>query len=255
MKKWFIGMLVVCSALLMVVGPAAAEDAGPFHILHKQGAIYNSNTGWNINTPPYYAGSDWAVDFTYTSEGVSILHQDGAIWNATTGWNMASPPYYAGSGYARAIEYVRDLTGCWGLQLTEFETDYNETVGDYVLERDLCEYPYSYIVIEWQNGTRFGGAIVHYDVEDGCESINFEGTIVGDHFYAVAHNIEGDPGDECEVLDTLSGLVFWDDVDECWMLKGSYVGADLECDLGGEAAFFGAFIAWPETTCECPPPD
>lgn len=254
-KRWFAGM-VVCLAVLLASAAVAQMDPGPFHILHKQGAIYNSNTGWNLSTPPYYPGSDWAVDFVYNSQGVSILHRDGAVWNSDTGWNLNTPPYFAGTAYARALEYLRDVTGCWGMQMTQFETHLDGTVGAYVLDRDLIEYPYVYFEVEWQTGTRFGGTMVYYDGEECDDEILFEGTIIGDHFTAVAHNLEGEAGvDQCEVLDIITGLVFWNDAETRWEVKGSIVGADVECDATNEAGFFGAFIAWPETICECPPPE
>lgn len=44
-----------CLAALVLEGSNCA-------ILHKDGAIYDSMDGWNVNTPPYYPGSNYAVD-------------------------------------------------------------------------------------------------------------------------------------------------------------------------------------------------
>jgi hypothetical protein len=105
MKKW-IGCLVAFVALLVAGAAVAQMDSGPYHILHKDGAIYNSDTGWIVTTPPYYPGTDWAADFLYSPEGVSILHRDGALWNESSGWIVTAPPYYPGTGYARALNYT-----------------------------------------------------------------------------------------------------------------------------------------------------
>jgi hypothetical protein len=254
MKRWFGGMIVVCAAMLLLAGADMAQgmNPGPFNILHRAGAIYEAGTGWNYQAfNPGLAEGDWAVDFVYNSQGVSILHRYGAVWTSSDGWDYSG--FLAGNDYARALEYLRDLGECWGLQLTDFET-YDSGSGVFVLDRDMAVYPEAYIQIDWQTGTRFGGNIVFYDGE-ACEEISFEGTIIGDHFTAVAHNTEGTPGeDACEVLDIISGLVFWNDTESRWEIKGSYVGADLFCDLGTEAGFFGAFIAWQESVCQCPPP-
>jgi hypothetical protein len=75
-------------------------------ILHKDGAIYDSATGWLVTTPPYYPGTTWAVDMKLSGSGYVILHKDGAIWSTSAGWVMTTPPYYAGSNYARALQLV-----------------------------------------------------------------------------------------------------------------------------------------------------
>jgi hypothetical protein len=255
MKRWFTGMVVVCAAVLLLAGAAVAQmNPGPFHILHKYGQVYDSASGtFDLSGKVVALSPDgWAVDFVYNSQGASILHRYGGVWTTSSGWDLSA--HFAGIDYARALEYLRDLTGCWGLQITEFETHYDGTVTAYVLDRDMAEYPLAYILVEWQTGTRFGGTIVYYEgEEEGCDEIPFEGTIIGDHFTAVAHNTESYDDTTCEVLDIITGLVFWNDDDERWELKGFYGGADLECNTGGEAGFFGAFIAWPETSCVCPP--
>jgi len=263
--------MVVCAAMLMAVGPAATQPpppSGPFNILHKDGAIYNSTAGWNMATPPYYAGKAWAVDFTYTCEGVSILHQDGAIWNATAGWNMATPPYYAGSGYARAVEYVRDLTGCWGLEWFQWETVIDQDETNYDLEKQYIYYPFIHAQVTQQIGTRlFGQAVVYeqsgpYGPE--CQYLPFEGTVIGDHVtifvgeYGYAVPVEGSQYDLERIKLTLVGLVFWDDEDAEWEIRGSFVGTELPppgsleptCTENGR---WGSFNMWPEEVCDCPP--
>jgi len=100
MKRYIV--LVIC---LVVVIVAARGWAAPYHILHKDGAIYDSETGWIVSTPPYYPGIDWAVDFLYDpDDGNKILHRDGAVWSEGSGWIITAPPYYPGTGYARALD-------------------------------------------------------------------------------------------------------------------------------------------------------
>jgi len=95
------GFFVIC---LLVVAIAGTGWAGPYRILHKQGAIYNTDTGWTMTTPPYYPGSNWTVDMVSDSQGVTILHKDGALWQEVGGWDMSTPPYYPGSAYAQALD-------------------------------------------------------------------------------------------------------------------------------------------------------
>jgi len=99
MKKYV--SLVIC--LLVVIIAARGWAAEPYRILHKDGAIYDSATGWLLTAPPYYPGTAWAVDFLYNRLGVSVLHRDGAIWNSDSGWILSNPPYYPGTDYARAL--------------------------------------------------------------------------------------------------------------------------------------------------------
>jgi len=237
--------MVFCALVFLVAGVAAAQmDAGPYHILHKKGAIYDSDTGWNLNTPPYYAGSDWAVDFIYNSQGVSILHRDGAIWNETAGWDMTV--YYPTSDYATALEYLRDLTGCWNVRsaIWDFwESDPGTIGGDHEY-RDETE---QYILITDQVGTRIYGQTCEW-VGEGWECDLFEGTVIGDHVTIVQHNSDAE-GDR---ITTFVGLVFWDETRGCWALKGNCTGTDL-IDVGGEAGGFGGFEAW--KGLPCPPPD
>jgi len=101
MKKYV--FLVIC---LLVVIVADRGWAAPYRILHKDGAIYDSVSGWITTSPPYYPGTAWAVDFLYNSQGVNVLHRDGAVWNELYGWNVNAPPYYPGTDYARALDYT-----------------------------------------------------------------------------------------------------------------------------------------------------
>jgi len=53
---------------------------------------------------PYYPGNVWAVDMKLEEGGSMILHKDGAIYNSVTGWVITTPPYYPGSNYAVDLE-------------------------------------------------------------------------------------------------------------------------------------------------------
>jgi len=74
-------------------------------ILHKDGALWNSVTGWTISTPPYYPGTAYAVDLEYRANGsYLILHKDGAVYDSATNWRMTTPPYYPGTAWAVDLE-------------------------------------------------------------------------------------------------------------------------------------------------------
>lgn len=76
-----------------------------FAILHRDGAVYNSDTNWNYSS--YYAGTAWVVDMEFDDSGDHVLlHKDGALWRSSGGWLLTTPPYYPGSNYARALELV-----------------------------------------------------------------------------------------------------------------------------------------------------
>ena len=75
-------------------------------ILHKDGAIYDSATGWLLTAPPYYPGTNYAVDLKLGQGGYVLLHRDGAVWSSSGGWTLTAPPYYPGTAYARALELV-----------------------------------------------------------------------------------------------------------------------------------------------------
>jgi hypothetical protein len=77
-------------------------------ILHKDGALWNSATGWTLTAPPYYPNLAWAVDLEYRSNGsYVILHKDGAVCNYTSGWSWttSAPPYYPGLNWAVALKF------------------------------------------------------------------------------------------------------------------------------------------------------
>jgi hypothetical protein len=74
----------------------------PIHIiLHRDGAIWSSDTGWNVSTPPYYPGTAYAKALEVRDDAsYVILHYDGAIYDSAAGWVMTSPPYYPGTAWA-----------------------------------------------------------------------------------------------------------------------------------------------------------
>jgi len=73
-------------------------------ILHQDGALWSSETGWEVTTPPYYPGTGYARDLELLADGYLILHRDGAIYDSATGWIVTTPPYYPGTAYARDLE-------------------------------------------------------------------------------------------------------------------------------------------------------
>jgi len=240
MKRWFVGVAVFLG--IFVAGAAMAQmDPGPYHVLHKDGAIYNSDSGWILTAPPYYPGTTWVVDFLYNSQGLSILHRDGAIWNSNSGWILSAPPYYPGTGYAKALEYQRDVTGCWGFNDAGSRIEYVYPSGPYQATRQNNQFPNSYVDIQSQYGTRLAGEIVTYD--DGCNHMPFEGTIIGDLITLVC------PADSL----TVTGLLFWNGGEGRWEIRGSVIANSLDTLPGGNG-FFSNFHAWPETGCQCPPP-
>jgi hypothetical protein len=256
MNRWGRAFTLFFILMAVLTGTAVAQmDPGPYHILHRDGAVYNSDTGWTLSSPPYFPGADWVVDFTYNSQGMSILHKDGAIWNSSSGWILSSPPYYAGSAYAKAMEYLRDVTGCWGMSYVEYTAEYDAGEGVYELQRNSHEFPDLYIDIQNQYGTRLEGQVVGYKPMEGCMYLDLEGTINGDHFSIVAEKIEGAPGEQCQISLNAQGVVTWNDIESRWEIKGNIVGCEVWCDQGNPTGFFGVFVAWPETTCTCPPPD
>jgi hypothetical protein len=74
----------------------------PIHIiLHRDGAIWSSETGWDVSAPPYYPGTDYARALELREDAsYAILHRDGAIYDSATGWLTTSPPYYPGTTWA-----------------------------------------------------------------------------------------------------------------------------------------------------------
>jgi len=83
-------------------------------ILHRDGAIWFSDTGWLTDTPPYYPGSDYARDMEIRGDGnYVILHKDGEIYDSETGWSYTwcpNPPYCwnIGCSCARDVEYKQN---------------------------------------------------------------------------------------------------------------------------------------------------
>jgi len=73
-------------------------------ILHRDGALWSSDTGWEVNTPPFYPGTAYAKDLELLADRYLILHQDGAIYDSVSGWNVNTPPYYPGTEYAVELE-------------------------------------------------------------------------------------------------------------------------------------------------------
>ncbi len=73
-------------------------------ILHRDGAIWYSDTGWELGTPPYYVDTDYARALELVEGGYLILHKEGAIYDSVDGWNMSTPPYYPGSEWAVDLE-------------------------------------------------------------------------------------------------------------------------------------------------------
>jgi hypothetical protein len=81
----------------------------PIHIiLHRDGAIWSSETGWTLTTPPYYPGSDYARALAVRTDRYIILHKDGAIYDSVGNWNVSTPPYYPGSNYAVDLKVTGD---------------------------------------------------------------------------------------------------------------------------------------------------
>jgi len=82
------------------------HNANFFTILHRDGAVYDSASGWNIAMPPYYPGTGYAQAVQHKSGKTNyvILHKDGALWDSETGWLLTTPPYYPGTAYARDLE-------------------------------------------------------------------------------------------------------------------------------------------------------
>jgi len=75
-------------------------------ILHRDGAIWSSETGWNTATPPYYPGTGYARALALVGAGYKILHRDGAIYDSVNGWVTTSPPYYPGTDYAVDLKVI-----------------------------------------------------------------------------------------------------------------------------------------------------
>jgi predicted outer membrane repeat protein len=93
-----------------IVDMGADEYLLAYAVLHQDGAIWFSNSGWLLDQPPYYSMTGYARDLEFTSTGYVVLHKDGALWSSGAGWMLGTPPYYPGSDYARALELRADGT-------------------------------------------------------------------------------------------------------------------------------------------------
>jgi hypothetical protein len=82
------------------------EFAAVYVILHRDGALWSSATGWDTATPPYYPGTAYAQALKlWENGGYLLLHRDGAYIVGLLGlglgvWNTSSPPYYPGTPWA-----------------------------------------------------------------------------------------------------------------------------------------------------------
>jgi len=69
--------------------------------LHKDGALWNSSSGWTTTQPPYYPTTDYARALQVRADNsYVILHKDGAIYDYASGWITTTPPYYPGTVWA-----------------------------------------------------------------------------------------------------------------------------------------------------------
>jgi len=97
------------SGLDNVSRPATPPPPEKLVILHKCGACWWPDTGWDVGNP-YTAGFAWAVDWEFhpinPGEYV-ILHKAGAVWKSWLGtggnWDTGDP-YTPGGDWARDIE-------------------------------------------------------------------------------------------------------------------------------------------------------
>jgi len=96
--------IAIGSSYRVIVFEGPQSLVSNYTILHRDGAIWSSDTGWEMGTPPYYPGSDYARDLEFSGSTYHILHRDGAICDSTPAWNLRTPPYYPGSDYAVNLE-------------------------------------------------------------------------------------------------------------------------------------------------------
>ena len=102
--KRHVATCVIMACVLIGGGLLSAQRCEGVTILHRDGAIWSSDSGWVLTTPPYYPGTSYAMDIAYRADGTyGILHTDGAIWDSSRGWLMDAPPYYPGTAYAQAL--------------------------------------------------------------------------------------------------------------------------------------------------------
>lgn len=254
MSKRWLGCLVVCVVLLMAA-TAMAVPPNPYHVLHKEGAVYDPNSGWNMSTPPWYPGNDWAVDFLYRPGGpFAILHKDGAIYDSEYGWNLTSS-YYPGTNYARAFEHVTELSGCWcssdaAWNLTKTAAPQHHAEG----------YPNAYISITQDNRM----ITVHHCSWNGAayECGDDSGNVFGNQIVLTAGSLGGP--NSCSWTENLAGQYYWDYAADCYGIVLSRVRSDYYCagtSLGQEEGEYGVVSmkqkyytgsAW--VPCQCPPP-
>jgi len=254
MKRWFAGLIVFLVLLPAGAVIALAVPPSPYHILHRDGAIYDPHTGWVTSAPPYYPGTDYAVDFLYRAAGpFVILHRDGAIYDSEYGWD--STHYYPGTNYARALEYIVDLSGCWCASTG----DWTVTPGN--AAHHVAGYPGAYVTITQTDRTMTVQYCEWTGVVWECEDVG--GTQFGNHIVLSA----GDPGgaNSCSWTDNLAGQYYWDYTADCYGIVLSRVKSDFVCQgssLGQEQGEFGVVSmkqkyysggAW--VPCVCPPPD
>jgi len=265
MKKICFACMVVMVVVLLA-GAAVAQTALGFQILHKAGGIYHYDTGWELSTPPYYPGTDWAVDFMYGPMGAVILHRDGAIWESGTGWNMNTPPYYPGSDYARALTALKDLSGCWcaysggwriweGVELTPDE--------EYVIHGDhhFIAYPGAYAVVT-QTGSTLTVNYCEWDddiMDYECKVLS--GSLIGNQI--VIPQGDSPAPNACSWGHELVGSFFWHPGRSEFGIQLASVQSDYFCQgaaVGGEKGEFGVITLWQRyfdgetwVPCVCPP--
>jgi hypothetical protein len=255
MKRWFAGLVVFLVILLANAVIALAAPPNPYHVLHRDGAIYDPYSGWVMGAPPYYPGTDYAVDFLYRAGGAfAILHRDGGIYDSEYGWNLTS--YYPGTNYARALEYLVELSGCWcasdaGWNLKKTESPQHHAEG----------YPNAYVTITQANRM----ITLHHCWWTGAafECGDVAGNVFGNQIILSA----GDPGDanSCSWTLDLAGQYYWDATADCYGIQLSQIQSDYLCQgtsAGQEEGLFGVInlkqkyysgSAW--VPCVCPPGD
>jgi len=75
-------------------------------VLHKDGALWSSDTGWTLTMPPYYAGTAYAQALQVRGdESYVILHKEGAVYDSASGWITTTPPYYPGTAWAVDLKF------------------------------------------------------------------------------------------------------------------------------------------------------
>jgi hypothetical protein len=230
-----------------------AVPPSPYHVLHRDGAINDVNSGWITSAPPYYPGTDYAVDFLFRAGGpYAILHRDGAIYDSEYGWDLRF--YYPGLNYARALEYLAELSGCWcasdaGWNLTKTVSPQHHAEG----------YPNAYVTITQDNRL----LTVHHCSWNGAafECGDVAGTEFGNQIVLTA----GDPGgaNSCSWTENLAGQSYWDYTADCYGMLLSRVRSDYYCagsSANQEEGEFGVISlkqkyyngsAW--VPCVCPP--